>query len=57
MLLILLRVMTGSSSIPQLVLLERQIVGKGFGYGVFTAFGVLRVANGAFLRRISLEDP
>lgn len=49
--------MAGSSSIPQLVLLERQIVGKGFGYGVFTAFGVLRVANGAFPRHISLEDP
>jgi hypothetical protein len=54
--LVLLRVMAGSSGISQLILLERQIV-RGFGYGVFTALGVLRAANGAFPRQISLEDP
>ena len=49
--------MTGSSGIPQRILLKRQIVGRGFGYDVFTALGVLRVANGAFPRRISLKGP
>ena len=48
--------MTGSSGVSRLILLKRQIV-RGFGYGVFTALGVLRAANGAFPRRISLEDP
>jgi hypothetical protein len=49
--------MEGSSGVPQLIPLKRQIVGRGFGYGVFTALGVLRAANGAFPRRISLEGP
>ena len=49
--------MAGSSGVPQIVLLERQIVGRSFGYGVFAAFGVLSAANGAFPRRISLEGP
>lgn len=55
--LVLLRVMAGSSGASQLILLERQIVRRGFGYGVFTALGVLRATNGAFPRRISLGDP
>ena len=49
--------MAGSSGVPQLVVLKRQFVGRGFGYGVFTALGVLRAANEAFPRRISLEGP
>ena len=54
--LVLVRVMTGSSGVSQLILLKRRIV-RGFGYGVFTALGVLRATNGAFPRRISLGDP
>ena len=49
--------MAGSSGVPQLVLLKRQFVGRGFGYGAFAALGVLRAANGAFPHRISLEGP
>lgn len=55
--LILLRVMAGSSGVSQPILLKRQIVERGFGYGVFTALNVLCAANGAFPHRISLEDP
>lgn len=49
--------MASGSGVSQLILLKRQIVGRGFGYGVFTALGVLRAASGAFPRRISLEEP
>ena len=49
--------MAGSSGVSQPILLKRQIVERGFGYGVFTALDVLRAANGAFPQRISLENP